>query len=495
MSQRDKILKKLALKKLKAIDAFIPPNVLDECLPHQLSFIKDPAKRKVICSTRRSAKTYALILALLDTALKTDNGIFCFITLTNESVKRIFRPILRQISTKYNLNLMINSNLEIELPNHSIIYLIGLDATEKQMERVRGNKYNLCCIDEAQAFRQDLKEIINDVLDIALAQTQASLLVAGTPGNKQGDNYFYLIAKENSNETEWKQFFFDWRLNTSVDPDSGLRVCDAIQNELNRKISENPKIIDTDTYQQEWLGKWVIQKDARVYHSNESNYISELPKKLLDAGCSYILGIDMGFHDATAFVISVYNPFVSKKLYILKSEKLSKLIITDVVNKIKEYQKSYDFTSIVIDAGGGILQGVEEMRQIHNLPLIAAQKLGKAAHIALLNDDFQTGNVLLIKQNNLALIKELNNLIWDQKALAHGEHKEDTRFDNHLTDSCLYNHHISRHFWFQEKEPEISIQEKQINRIMDVYGKDPDQDSLQKAFWERTGYNNGFNQY
>lgn len=432
VSQREKLLAKLAKEKLQQLETFEPPNVLEECLPYQLDFIKDSHKRKVICSTRRSAKTYALILALIDTAIRKENGILCFITLTRESAKRIFRPILRQISTKYNLNLQINSNMEIEFPNHSIIYLIGLDATEKQMERVRGNKYNLVAIDEAQGFTQDLREIINDVLDIALAQSQASLLVAGTPGDQQGDNYFYQIARPGSTETEWKQFFFDWRKNTSIDQDSGLKVCDAIQQMLDEKIKARPEIVETDSFQQEWLGQWVILKDARVYHSEKSNYITTLPAKFLNEGVSYLLGIDMGWHDATAFVIAAYNPFISNKLYILRSEKLPKLTITDVANKIKDYQKVYNFSNMVIDAGGGILQGVEEMRQVHNLPLIAAEKLGKDAHIALLNADFITKDIFILKHTNEALIKELNTLIWDQKLLAKGQHKEDPRFDNHL---------------------------------------------------------------
>lgn len=505
-TQREKMLAKLAKQKLEQLETEELPNVLELCLPYQLAFIKDPHKRKVICSTRRSAKTFALILALIDNAIRQENGIYCFITLTRESAKRIFRPILRQISNRYKLDLIINSNLEIEFPNHSIIYLVGLDATEKQMERVRGNKYNLVAIDEAQGFRQDLREIINEVLDIALAQSQAALLVAGTPGNQQGDNYFYQIAKEGSEEIEWKQFFFDWHKNTSIDQDSGLRVCDAIQSMLDDRIRLRPEYIDTDEYKQEWLGKWIVLKDARVYHSTESNYISALPKKFLDHGIAYLLGVDMGFHDATAFVIAAYNPFISNKLFILRSEKHSKLIITDVAMKIKEFDKIYNFTNMVIDAGGGVLQGVEEMRQVHNLPLIAAEKLGKDAHIAMLNADFVTKDIMILKHSNEALIKELNTLIWDQKLLAKGQHKEDPRFDNHLTDAMLYTHHSSRHWWYQDPPPALKegatqaekfqfVHDQQVNRIMDKFTKKEDENAFEVPFWEKDSFNNGFNGY
>lgn len=500
MNYREALRQKLAKSRLQALQDQQLPNVLELCLPYQLQFIQDPHKRKVVCSTRRSAKSYALSLALIDAAIKIENGIFCFITLTKESAKKIFRPILRQISDKYQLNLKINSKCEIEFTNGSIIYLAGLDSTDKEMDKIRGNAYNMVVIDEAQAFNQDLREIINDVLDIALAQTQATLLIAGTPGDQMGEHYFYQIAKEDSTETEWKQYFFDWKQNTSIDQTTGLRICDTVQALLDQKIKDNPHFVDSDTYQQEWLGQWVIQKDARMYHSKPVNYIDQLPERenhkprfVTDQGAVYLLGIDLGYHDATAFVVGVYNPFFDRKLYIIESEKFSKLIISEVAAKIKEYRSKYNFSNMVIDAAN--LQAVEEMRQIHNLPLMAAEKSGKDAHKALINSDFQTQNVMILKSGNTELIEELNNLIWDPKALAKGIRREDPRREDHLCDALLYLHDMSRHWWYVEPPPELTPQEKQRQHILEHYGRPQAVNGLQgfqKPFWEKPGFNSRF---
>ncbi len=94
-------MQKLAAKEHYLRNNIKIPDILKECLPYQLDFIKDPARRKSVCSTRRSAKSWTLVLYLISEALKTENGIFAFLTLTNDSAKRIFKPILREISDKY----------------------------------------------------------------------------------------------------------------------------------------------------------------------------------------------------------------------------------------------------------------------------------------------------------------------------------------------------------------------------------------------------------
>jgi hypothetical protein len=84
----------------------------------------------------------------------------------------------------------------------------------------------------------------------------------------------------------------------------------------------------------------------------------------------------------------------------------------------------------------------------------------------MMNSDLITQNLFIIKEHNQDLIKELQTLIWDQKALLKGQHKEDARKDNHLTDALLYGHHASRHYWFKPKPEEVS-QEEQLTQMIE----------------------------
>ncbi len=461
----EKLIQKIAQQELKKRQDIKPADVLQECLPYQLDFIKDPHKRKAVCGTRRAAKSFMFALYLINQALTVPRSKCIYMGLTNESCKQImWSDILEIIFDKYQIKADCSSKYEIEFSNGSVIYLRGLDATPHQMNRLRGQKFDIGVIDEVQDFTQDIEQIIDGVLKMSLAQTGATLCLGGTPGNKQGIHYWWLVNKPNSELTQWKMFHFDWKDNTSIEPKNGKRVCDAIQEEMSKDIARNPLIVNTPKFRQEVLGEWVIDTDARVYRSEDSNYIQDgYLQSWFFHNCTYNLSLDLGYIDATAYVITAYNQKYDSNLYVIESVKHTNQTITDVANMIKVYRQKYNFQSIVIDAANR--QAVEEMRKIHALPLTAAEKAGKAAHIALINSDFITRNIFIFKNQNQQLITELNSLIWEANALLRGEHKEDARKDNHLTDALLYGHHASRHYWFKAITPPLPFEEQIVQEI------------------------------
>ncbi len=474
-------MKKLLLREQRVRESIKIPDILQECLPYQRDFIKHPSKRKAVCGTRRAAKSFMLALYLIDAALNTPKGKFVYMGLTKGSAKNVmWTDIFEIIFAKYKIEATLNSKNEIEFGNGAVIFLGGLDATPKEMNKLRGNAYDIACLDECQDFTQDLKQIIQSVLEMTLAQSQGTLILAGTPGNSLGTHYWWLVNKPDSLENEWTRFKFDWKLNTSIDRKSGIRVCDAIQNMVDEKINKNPLIIETPAFKQEIMGEWVIETSARVYKSKNINYVKELPRDFAK-GATYILSLDLGYYDATAFVIGAYNKKYNDNMYILESFKKPKLIITEVAEIIKDLKKKYNFMYHIVDAAN--TQAVEEMRQQHHLPLEAAEKLGKEAHIALLNSDFITNNVCILKDSNKDLIEELETLIWDQKALLIGKHKESASKDNHLCDALLYAHHASRHYWYQAKATPLTAEEEIDLQIDRQFGAKKKMKQLTTPWW------------
>ena len=51
-------------------------------------------------------------------------------------------------------------------------------------------------------------------------------------------------------------------------------------------------------------GRWVRSDDSLVYRYHSHNIVDGLPD---DHDFEYILGVDLGYHDATAFVIMAYS--------------------------------------------------------------------------------------------------------------------------------------------------------------------------------------------
>lgn len=465
--------KKIAQRELQRRQEIKLPNVLEECFAQQLQFIDNPAKRKVLCTTRRSGKSTATAFYLINEALLNPRSKLLYVHLTKNEAKTtmwsdIFETVFLKLGIKADL-----VGLEIRFENGSIIYLTGIDATPREMDKLRGKKYRLAVIDECQSFSQDLKQLINQVLGPTLADANATICLCGTPGNQMGEHFWWQVNRPDSNEKGWTFFHWSWQDNPHVKVN--------MQKHVDEMLFNDPLTKKTPWFRQEYLGEWVPETDARVYRSESVNYIDKLPEGFLK-GATYILSIDLGYVDATAFIVSAYNKSFNKNLYIIESNKQSGLNITAVANVIKSYRTKYNFITIVVDAAN--LQCVEEMRQIHALPLFAAEKAGKEAHIALLNSDFITQNVCILKHSNQELIKELNTLIWDIKALVRGKHKEDATKDNHLTDALLYGHHASRHYWYKPTELDIDPEEKILRQIEKQFQiKKPNQ-SLQRPFWE-----------
>ena len=128
--------------------------------------------------------------------------------------------------------------------------------------------------------------------------------------------------------------------------------------------------------------------------------------------------------------------------YIVDAFKKSHMLPVDIAAAIRDMDAVYGFTTMVADTGGLGKSIVEEFRKRYSLPLKAAEKRNKGSYIELMNDDLATGRVKVLDQSILA---EWDVLQWDED-----RRKEDPRFDNHLSDACLYAWRESRHYTFQD---------------------------------------------
>jgi hypothetical protein len=494
MNKRDKLISQAAANELAKRLAIKDKghDVLKLCIPAQLDFIQDEAKRKAYFGTRRSGKSTGAALYAFHIALTKPKSKIAYIGLSNQQAKKtMWYDVFESIVVRNDLNEVFHfkeTALEIHCENDSIIYLTGADATPHQKERLRGQKYALAIVDECQSFTQDLDALINNILGPTVAQSNATICALGTPGNLIDEkHYWYRITKPDSVATDWKLFKASWQDNTSVDGEGG-RVCDNIKAFLNDRIDKQPLWTKTPGYRQEWLGEWVPETSARTYKSEDHNYIQELPSEIFPPftraakGTHYVLGCDLGYYDATAFLICAYNNKFSPNLYVIESFKKTHLTYPQVHDIIRGFDQKYKLTHMIVDAA--VVQGVETMKEMSGLPLQAADKHGKEAHIHALNSDFITDNVLIYEPGNLELIKELQFLIWDQKVLDKtGKRKEDGRKENHLTDALLYAHHDSCSYWYN---PDVaaatkSEEEKLYDHLMK---RNRDIRYLSKPWWE-----------
>jgi PBSX family phage terminase large subunit len=419
---------------------------LSTSFPQQTAFIQDPARLKAALCTRRAGKSFGVGEYACRVCHENPNSSVLIVGLTRESIKRIYiRDVLSVINRNYKLNAEFNkTELSMNFPNGSVLYLVGADSDESEMLKLLGQKFRLVIIDEASMYTNiDQHELVYAILKPAVSDYRGTIAMIGTPSN-------YLNS-----------LFYD--ITTGAEPGWSVHKWSALDNpHVRENVLEDmttlkqvhPGIEETPRFKQHYLGEWYVDQDALVYkYAAARNSADSLPYHNV---YHYVLGVDLGYEDATAFVLGAYS-FHDPNLYIVACEKKSKLLVTDVANIIRDYQARYDIGTIVID--GAAKQAVEEIKQRYALPIIATEKTHKRDFIELMNTDFRTGKIKVLPSCD-ALIEEWNNLVWDDKQRKAGNWVEHAGCDNHAADAALYMWRWAYNYTAQPKPVPLTEDQK-----------------------------------
>ncbi len=416
--------------------------MLGACFPQQRKAILDPARLKAFFCTRRAGKSWAIGLYLLLVAMAFPHSSCLYLGLTRASAHGIMnKDVFRVLNDRFRIGAKWKESASRwELPNGSFIYLRGADANAYEISKVVGQKYRAAVLDEVSKYRYSVHDMVYGSLIPAMGDDLGTIVLAGTPSNITAGLFYEVTAR---GMPGWTVHHWTWQ-------DNVYRIAN-LQKAHDDLVAANPDIVKTPLYRQEWLGEWVVDTSALVYKFREDlNTVGALPKPREQY--TYILGVDLGFTDPSALVVAAYHEN-DPTLYLVYARKEKGLIISDVAVLIQGlwYQPSmglrgpYPFAAMIADASA--LQGVEEMRQRHGIPLEAAEKPGKRGVIEVLNSDLQTGRIKLLPQA-MAIAEEWTALVWDEKKLGSLPRRweEDPRFENHLADATLYAWRKARNY-------------------------------------------------
>lgn len=418
-AQALRILSELERRHLKK------PNWLDPAFPAQNNFITSKATFKAVQCTRRAGKSYGAGIYAFKEAYETPGSSVVVIGLTRDSVKRIFyKDILKAIDLKFNLKSNFNgSDLTVTLTNGSIIYLLGVDDSPDDMNKLLGQKNKLVIIDEGAFFRQDLHKLVYEILRPSVIDYDGTIAIISTTSNLTNTLYYNIT---NNKVPGWE--LFKWSAYDNP------YIKDKWHKEIELLKANNPAVVDTPFFKRMYLNEWYIDEKGLIYKFNKDiNKVVSLPNKDIKQW-KYVLGIDLGYTDATAFAVCAYNEY-DPQLYVVDAYSKSELIVSDVAEEIKNLNKKYKFQTMVID--GASKQVVEELKRRHQLPLIIAEKQDKRGYIEMLNSDLILGNIVLTDKAN-DLLTEWSTLVWDERALEKGQYKEHPNCPNHISDAFLY---------------------------------------------------------
>lgn len=429
------------------------PDVLSLAFDKQKEFILDTSPLKALWCTRRSSKSYTGGIYLYYEAQRNHRCNVIFIGLTRASAKAIvWKDVLKDIDRKLGLGASFNeTELTVTLKNGSIIYVTGADADEDEMNKLLGRKFRLAIPDEASMYSINLRNLVYGVLGPAMTDPNAdgesgTICLLGTSSDFP-TGLFYDITT--GKEGGWK--LFEWTAHDNP------YVAKQWQQALDDIARERPLYMETPQFKQWYLNKWVIDEDKLVYRFDfQRNLVANVPHLPAD-GWSYVLGVDTGWEDDNAFVLTGYH-VNDPNLYVLKTFKKKKQVFDQVVEIIQQFMKDPDYAPHKVFIDGANKQGVESMRQRSSIPFEYADKQDKATFIELCNSDLIQGKILVLDRDfNRPLWEEMASLVW----VTEGEKiklpkKEHPNLPNHLCDAFLYSWRNGYHYAAGPAEKKIT---------------------------------------
>jgi peroxiredoxin family protein len=413
----------------------------------QRAFLADPSKRVAAVCSRRAGKTFGVGLKCIREAARHRYSDVIYITLARPQAKRNFWPILHELNRDLRLDLKFNNaDLTAKLPaSGSTIWLGGANDV-REIQRYRGMKSPLVVLDEAQDFRGFLEYFIEEILEPVTLDMGGQILLTGTP-NASCFGFFHDVTT--GEVPGWKTHHWTVLDNPKIKEKYNVDPKEFLEEKAGRLKQgwDDPK------FRREYRGEWVRDNEGLIFAVNEDLNVIDEPFPTQDA--SYILGIDVGYKDATAFVVLRYS-IQKGSVTVMESFEKTKLIPSTMAVEIEKLSRKYDFEEIVVDPGGGGKFIIEEMIQRYGFGATVAQKAAKISAIELLNGDLRNGSMKIIRGTNEGLLEAMFVARWEEsRAKKHVIHVDGNyvpiealapanNVPDHLTDALLYGYRSCR---------------------------------------------------
>lgn len=411
--------------------------------PNQLRFVEDTERFRIVCTSRRAGKSTAILEYLIKLARTTPRSPLLYIGLTRGAAKGIvwndLVTMLGDAKIQFKANI---HDLVVTFPNGSTITLWGADR-EAMQERLRGRRFRCVAVDEA-AFFADLSSLV-DTLIPTLMDYQGTLILASTPGYvKRG--YFWEC---------WGGKYADrWSHHTwlgSENPAMGAKYYEEARIALDLKYGGN---VEHPGYVREFLGQWAEDDECLVYkydpvrnmvRGKPQGWIETRSDTIILPDFDFILGLDIGYEDHNAIVVCAYSKH-SPDFYVVDCWKQNHISVDELAAQVKIFGRRYSPRIYVADTGGVGRYITQELRDRHQLPILAVDKgKEKSFRIRLVNNDLQSGFIKIVMPECQPLIYELETLVKDDKG------KEDPSCPNDIADAFNYAYIFSRSYAYDAR--------------------------------------------
>lgn len=391
--------------------------------------------------TRRAGKSEGAKLEMVASALNITNANILYGTLTKDKAKSIcWMPILKMLN-ELGLKRIDRGDLftedgdfktdevrmEVYFKNGSKIKLTGFDSTEREIDKVLGEPYDLVILDEVQSFKGNVGDLVYKRLLITVAERRGRIKMIGTPGDVRLGFFYDINCTPKPQKLKWGLYKWSWEDNVGVsthESTKGMLMKDIFKQMLADIIAENPKFVETPEYYQEWKGEYFIDTDNLVYKFNPLENVYNHEPIITDC----VLGIDLGWQDESAMIVWGWSDS-DPNLYQLDEFYEAKVDLDKIAEKTLHFKSMYPIIDVIIDSQNA--QGIKTIENRYNIGYIAADKMGKFEHIRLMNTDLRRGKIKF--KEDCIWIQEASKLKKKTKAKEgeNGKVMEDDKAPNH----------------------------------------------------------------
>lgn len=306
--------------------------------------------------------------------------------------------------------------------NRSRVIIVAADK-----DTTRGYTPDMIIEDEAARIPIDVHEALKG----SLLVSQGQHILLSTPDGMRG-NFAELWHEP---ESGWRKFHATAYDNPRVKKET-----------LEKKKAEYEALGRLWWFEQEYLGSFVASAQGLVYpYEKKKNAAPNLmpPHK---RGWQFVLGIDYGFTDSTAFVVLGWQAD-DPHVYVIESFDKKGLLAGDAATLTRSLTTRYPFARVVGDTSGFGKGYVEEARKRFHLPIEPAEKNNKRGYIELMVSDLKSG-FLKVFPGNEGLLDEWKHLPWDEEREMPADGYKD-----HLADACLYAWRAACHYLERVRTP------------------------------------------
>jgi len=416
---------------------------IEDCFDKQTNFIYDQSKDKSLLKGRRAGGSDTGSRYMVYVAESRPSNVL-YITLTRPTAKRIMWTKLNKLKKRYALEWESNtSELTCTFGNGSIIYLAGAN-NEAEIEKFRGEAYDLIIIDEPASFGPYIAELVTDVIDPTRLDSDGTVCMIGSP-NAACSGYFHDVTT--GVEDGWSVHHWTVLDNPFIP---------HAKDWLEKYIAKRNWTWDHPVVRREWMAEWIRSMDSMVYRfSEDRNILREdfEPE-------NYIIGGDLGFNDATAFVVWGYRED-SKYIKTVEIFKKVGMLTHEVARELKRLQQKYSPMKTVVDTGGLGKMIVESIKHEHGVQIEPAEKRNKHDYIEDMNSHFDRG-FIKVSPEHKQYISQLKVLQWDEQ-----RRKEDERYENDVCDAALYGWREAKNWAMVTEEKPLSIDSEEYMDLME----------------------------